>query len=143
MSNRLKEIAPRTFLRRIAPYWVASVIICSLWSAPKDLFGTYYDLHALRHRAFHMAVFGLTAVLFLLLSADRRQEVKSVWSVFALGVFLEISQKLIYGTIFEWWDIRDDAVGVFAGFVLVQFGVLVPAWLEQDTQGHSHGEMGR
>jgi hypothetical protein len=137
MSNRLKEIAPRTFLRRIAPYWVAGLIICSLWSAPKDLFGTYYSLHMLRHRAFHMTAFGLTAVLFLLLSTDRRQEVKSVWGVFALGVFLEIAQKLIYGIVFEWWDIRDDGVGIFAGFVLVQFGALVPAWFEQDTQSHS------
>jgi NhaP-type Na+/H+ or K+/H+ antiporter len=70
------------------------------------------------HRGIHWLAFAGAAVLLLLLSRNRRQEIRSVIGVCLLGLTLEYVQHLIYRNIMEWWDVRDDALAVLAAFML-------------------------
>jgi len=67
------------------------------------------------HREIHFFAFAGAAIL-LLLSWNRRQEVRVVIAVFLMGVFLEYLQHLIYHNTMEWRDVRDDALAILAGF---------------------------
>ena len=88
--------------------WVVTLIIGSLSPDDvKDSIGTHSY-----HRLFHFVSFGATAVLFLLISRTRRQEYIAAGGVFALGLTLEALQHFIFGSDFEWWDVRDDFIGI-------------------------------
>ncbi len=46
------------------------------------------------------------------------------WGCFCLVVAIETSQHLLYKNVFEWWDVRDDTIGVaFAGMLIRWTGV--------------------
>jgi hypothetical protein len=117
----------RPFLKRLAPFWVLCLVIGSLLpSDTKVLLGTHPGVrrgpHKLRvtspqHKIFHLVTFGSTALLFLRISTDKRQELLWMFAVVALGGMLEIAQHLIGGNEFEWWDVRDDTYGVLAVFL--------------------------
>ena len=78
----------------------------------KDAIGTHSH-----HRPYHVIVFGATAILFLLISQTRRQEWIAVAGALGIGVAVEILQCLSDGY-FEWWDLRDDALGILVAFFL-------------------------
>ncbi len=118
MNGDWRRYVPRRFLQVVAVPWVITLIIGSL--SPdyvKDSIGTHSY-----HRLFHLASFGATAFLFLLILNTRRQEYIAAAGVFALGVTLETLQHLIFGSEFEWWDVRDDFLGIL--IALVTFRVL-------------------
>jgi uncharacterized membrane protein YgdD (TMEM256/DUF423 family) len=71
------------------------------------------------HRSVHFGVFGATAVLFLLVAPDRRREPVAAAAAFALGALIEVAQYLLFGGVMEWWDVRDDGLGVLVASTLV------------------------
>jgi hypothetical protein len=72
------------------------------------------------HRGIHWLAFAGTAFLLLLLSRNRRQEIRSAIGVFLLGLSLEYLQHLIYRNPMEWRDVRDDTLANLAAFALYQ-----------------------
>ena len=52
--------------------------------------------------------------LFHTIARDLWQRVAVAGSVFTLGVALEVAQYVYYDNPLEWWDIRDDGLGVLA-----------------------------
>lgn len=73
------------------------------------------------HRGIHWLAFAGTALLLLLLSRNRRQEICSAIGTFLLGLSLEYLQHLIYRKPMEWRDVADDILAVLAAFALYQF----------------------
>jgi hypothetical protein len=71
------------------------------------------------HREFHLFAFAVTAVLFRSLHAGPRRELQSALAAVLLGAALEVLQTHLRYP-FEWWDVRDDAIGAVAGILLYQ-----------------------
>jgi len=127
MNGDWRRYIPQRFLRVIAAPWVLCLIIGSLSpNSVKDRIGTHSY-----HRLYHLVAFGATALLFLLISNNRRQEWASVWGVFALGVILETLQHRIFGSVLEWWDMRDDAFGILIAFALFR---MTDRWLAANRE---------
>jgi hypothetical protein len=57
-----------------------------------------------------------------MLAWNRREELEAAGEVLALGCLLELAQDVMYsnGKIFEWWDVRDDAIGITLAFLAIQ-----------------------
>ncbi len=129
MNGDWRRHLPQRWLRVIAVPWTLCLIIGSLSpDSVKETIGTHSY-----HRPFHFLAFGATALLFLLISNTRRQEWISLAGVFALGLTLETVQCLIDGY-FEWWDLRDDALGIFFAFALFR---VADRWLSANRQANT------
>ena len=124
---RFKRWAPRAFLLKFAPIWVVCLVLGSLLPGNvKVSLGTTtleQQIHpnqnvTVRHRVLHLVMFSFTASLFLLLARSSRAEVGSVVMVMLLGAAVEFAQHWIYQFTFEWWDVRDDSVGVLGAYLV-------------------------
>ena len=71
------------------------------------------------HREFHLFAFAITAALFRSLHAGPRRGLQAALAAVLLGAVLELLQTHLRHP-FEWWDLRDDAIGAVAGIVLYQ-----------------------
>ncbi len=124
---RFKRWAPRAFLLRFAPVWVVFLVLGSLLPGNvKVTLGTTtleQQIHpnknvTVRHRIVHLTLFSFTASLFLLLARTSRAEWRSVVLVMLLGAAVEFAQHWIYQFTFEWWDVRDDCMGVLGVYLV-------------------------
>jgi ABC-type Fe3+-siderophore transport system permease subunit len=115
---------PRTILIRITPAWVACVVFYSLFPWRPKL-----AVAGITHEIGHFLVFGSTTYLLLLIAQSARQRIWAPIAVIALGIAIEYSQHWIFGSPLEWWDMRDDAYGAVAAYLLGKWpalrGVLV------------------
>ena len=68
-----------------------------------------------------MFAFGSSWFLVSLLTRNNREALEAVGEIMAVGVLVELAQDALYsqGRVFEWWDIRDDAIGIALAFVAV------------------------
>jgi len=98
--------------RLIASLWIAGVAFVSLQSHRPP------QTPAL-HRLFHFAVFAATAVILRTSIAGRRPLLRATLVAVTVGVALELLQTQMRYPI-EWWDVRDDAIGVLIGSVAWQ-----------------------
>jgi hypothetical protein len=75
-----------------------------------------------RHRLIHVLTFGSARFLVSLLAWNRREESQAAGEVSAIGCLVELTQDIFYshGNLFEWWDVRDDAIGIALAFVTIQ-----------------------
>jgi len=75
-----------------------------------------------RHRLIHFVAFGSSFLVLSLLAARRREELEAAGKLMSIACIVELSQYFIYShrQVFEWWDVRDDAIGITVAFVLVQ-----------------------
>jgi VanZ family protein len=92
--------------------WIVLVIVISLQPARPSA-------TAALHREFHWFAFAITAVLFRKLHAGPRPGLQSALAAVLLGAALEVLQTHLRYP-FEWWDVRDDAIGAVAGILLYQ-----------------------
>lgn len=120
-SNSIKTVA-----RWLAPFWISAVVIGSfLPGSSKAYLGTkpnpVQHPAELQHRLAHMLIFGITSLLLLVSAETRKGELRAAGAAFLLGVSIEIGQ-LLFGLsmAFEWWDVRDDFIGVLLVFSVFQ-----------------------
>jgi len=79
----------------------------------------------LTHRMYHLSVFAIAALLRLLLAPSGNQEIRESLGLIALGTIIELTQHFVMGNpILEWWDIRDDAIGVLAALIIIQWKII-------------------
>ena len=110
----------RTFLTRIAPIWVLVLALGSfLPDHAKGAIGT----HSL-HRLYHLISFGSTAYLLSLIARDTRERLAAASFVIFLGLTLEFFQHIVFHIPLEWWDVRDDTLGVLAAALLIRLNPL-------------------
>jgi hypothetical protein len=120
----------KTVAKWLAPFWMAAVVIGSfLPGSSKAYLGTkpnpVQHPAEMQHRLAHMLVFGITALLLLLTTSTRKAEIRAAAAAFLLGLSIEIGQ-VIFGLsmAFEWWDVRDDFIGVLLVLLLFQAACL-------------------
>ena len=135
MLARLKERLPLPLLRRIAPFWIACLIVGSLLPGEaKIAIGSsrLTEQHQAKraaetgewkHRAFHIVGFGATAFLFPSIARSATGELVSMIGIIGLGIGIEFAQVFVYANGLEPEDMRDDAygvVGVYAAWLLAR-----------------------
>ena len=105
----------RQALRLVAIVWIVCLIAVSL--QPYRPAG---ESDTIRHRVFHVLSFGAAALMLLALGTDAKRESIAGLSVLCLAVAIETSQFLLYKNPFEWWDVRDDTIGILIAAVLIR-----------------------
>jgi hypothetical protein len=115
----------RSLLNRVAPVWLACVIIGSLipWR-PQGATGPM-------RVAGHIVVFGATTLLLLLIGRSAGQRFWALAAVIGLGIAIECSQHWIYHSPLEWWDMRTDAFAALGAYLLGQWPALHGALVRQ------------
>jgi hypothetical protein len=58
--------------------------------------------------------------MLLALSRGRKKQWLAALSVVCLAVGIETAQYLLYRGPFEWWDVRDDAIGLVVAALLAR-----------------------
>jgi hypothetical protein len=117
------EFVARTAVSRVAlsilaKVWIAVLIVGSLQPArPLIVKGVHSELH--------WVAFGGAAFLLYCLAETRRQEILRAFSMFFLGLTLEVTQYLMNQYQMEWHDVRDDGLAILAAFALYR---LTGAW---------------
>jgi hypothetical protein len=106
----------RQLLRRIAIVWILGVVAVSLqpWR-PQG------ESQSIVHPVSHMVLFGVAAAMLFALSENARQAWATALEIFCLAMAIETSQHLLYKNLFEWWDVRDDTIGVAAAWMLIRW----------------------
>lgn len=69
-----------------------------------------------------MAAFGVLGVLLLFCCQSRVQEWLVVLVIICIAAGLEDAQHLHFKQVtFEWWDVRDDVIGLIFAWLLVRW----------------------
>jgi hypothetical protein len=76
----------------------------------------------MKHRFIHFIAFGSSFLVLSLLAVGRREQLEAAAEIMTIGCVVEIVQFFAYSHrhFFEWWDVRDDAIGIAVGFLLLQ-----------------------
>jgi hypothetical protein len=122
-------IIPRRRARWFAGLWISAVVAGSLLPGSAKV-----SLHVsgsaavpsrrsadLTHRLIHFFAFGSSFLVLSLLASGKGETIQAAGEAIAIGSIVEITQCVVYSHfhMFEWWDIRDDAIGISAAFLLV------------------------
>jgi hypothetical protein len=128
-------VVPRRLVRWFAILWISVVIVGSLLpgSAKITLYASesgspqFRHTPNLTHRLIHFVAFGSSFLVLSLLATGRREQSEAGGDVLAIGCIVEVIQYFVYShrQVFEWWDVRDDAIGIAVAFLLVQIASLV------------------
>jgi hypothetical protein len=121
-------VVPRRLAQWFARLWISAVIVGSLLPGSARV-----TLHAsastrpqfrytLTHRLIHFAAFGSSFLVLSLLATERRLQLEAAVEVMAIGCIVEVIQYFVYShrQVFEWWDVRDDVIGISLAFLIVQ-----------------------
>lgn len=121
---------PRRSARWFARLWISVVIIGSLLpgSAKVKLRASEtrrtQSRNAVKttHRVVHFFAFGSSFLMLSLLATRRREELEAAAEIFTIGCIVELAQYFVYSHRrgFEWWDVRDDAIGIFMAWLVLQ-----------------------
>lgn len=111
----------RAALSATAALLLASLFYLSLhrnWPNPTG--GT------IAHRVAHIGAFGMLALLLLPLARSRRETWLIIGAIFCVACGMELLQYHVFHfrrerQPIEWWDIRDDTVGLLLALLAVRF----------------------
>ena len=122
-------VSPRV-AQWIARFWISAVIVGSLLPASEKAKlhtnegppGQHDSEANTKHRFIHFLAFGSSFVVLSLLATGRREQLEAAGEVMLIGCIVEVIQYFAYShqQLFEWWDVRDDAIGIAVAFVLVR-----------------------
>ena len=100
--------------------WITCIIVGSFLPAPVKI-----SLHTksantekissadnLMHRAWHIVTFAITALLLISVGHTRFQKASGALATFGLGLAIETAQAVVYHSVFEITDLRDDSCGI-------------------------------
>ncbi len=111
-----KGILTRQRLRLLAAGWIIALVAVSL--QPLRPHG---EAQSIVHNVWHVFAFGAAAVMLFALSRNDKQVGVAALGVFCLAVAIETSQHLLYKNLFEWWDVRDDTIGLALAAMLIRW----------------------
>jgi hypothetical protein len=102
-------------LRQLVIVWILSLVAISLQPyRPRG------ESRSIVHRALHIIAFGSTGLILLALGTGGKQEWTATLTVVCLAVAIESAQHLLYRGPFEWWDVRDDAIGLLLAVLVIR-----------------------
>jgi hypothetical protein len=138
-------VAPRRLVRWFARLWISAEIVGSLLPGWAKV-----ELHARggdrthsrnaangKHRLVHFIAFGSSFLVLSILATTKREQLEAAVEVMTIGCVVEVIQYFLYShrQVFEWWAVRDDAIGIALAFLLVQIASLVNSAIT--ARGHS------
>lgn len=111
--------------------WIAIVIIGSLMpgqykqkigASPAQQTRTH-STPVSKHGLIHVLAFGSSCFFLGLLASNRRAQYRSAGEILLVAALVELAQDLMYahGKTFEWWDLRDDAIGILLAVLVLRF----------------------
>lgn len=125
------HLLPRPVVLWFARAWIAAVVVGSLMpqSAKIAVHAADVTKHdstdvSLSHRWIHFLAFGSSFLVLSRLAGGKREELLAAVEIVGIGCAVEVVQCgqfywQAHRMAFEWWDIRDDAIGVAAALVLL------------------------
>ena len=106
----------REQLRRLAIIWIFGLVTVSLQPLRPE-----GEPQSIVHNVWHVISFGAAAMTLFALSRSGKQASTAAVGIFCLIIGIESSQHLLYKNPFEWWDMRDDTIGVALAWMLVRW----------------------
>ena len=106
----------RLRLQRLATFWIAGLVAVSL-----QPWRPHGESQSIVHQVWHLVSFGAAGAMLFALSRNAKQFFTAALAIFCLAVAIETSQHLLYKNAFEWWDVRDDTIGVAFAWVLIRW----------------------
>lgn len=103
----------RKRLRLIAAFWILTLTAVSL-----QPYRPHGESQSAAHPIIHIAMFGIAALLLLAPAESRKGQWMAAFGVVALALFIETAQHLMYKNVLEWWDVRDDIIGLLIAVAL-------------------------
>jgi len=73
------------------------------------------------HRIEHVVAFGILGLMLLSLCRNSGQTWPVILALFCFGCGLELRQHQLFRQPFEWWDVRDDGIGLLLALLLLRF----------------------
>jgi hypothetical protein len=123
-------VVQRRLVRWFARLWVCAIIVGSLlpgWAKVELHASEGKRTHSrnavsAKHRLVHFIAFGSSFLVLSVLATGRREQLEAAVEVLAIGGIVELTQYFVYSHrhVFEWWDVRDDAIGIAVAFLIVQ-----------------------
>jgi|HubBroStandDraft_1064217.scaffolds.fasta_scaffold171582_1 hypothetical protein len=134
-------VVPWPIARRFARFWILTVIVGSLLPGslkvalhatenkrthPSSTVDTKHRVDT-NHRFVHIFAFGSSFLVLSVLATRRREELEVAAEILVIGCFVELAQYYFYShrQVFEWWDVRDDAIGIAVAFLFLQIASCV------------------
>ncbi len=120
-------------LRTLLFFYIAVLVIGSFAPTPaKQWLGTrpaegisaISATPSLAHRWWHIAGFGMAALLASATTRIPRALALQSAGLIALGAVIECLQMFISAADLEWWDIRDDGYGIVGLTIFGQLGII-------------------
>lgn len=86
----------------------------------------YPNSDSITHRVAHVVAFGVLALLLLPLARSRRGTLLITIAIFCIACGMELLQYHVFHLArarqsIEWWDIRDNTVGLLLALLTVRF----------------------
>ncbi|MGA2716214.1 MAG: VanZ family protein [Bryobacteraceae bacterium] len=69
----------------------------------------------------HVVAFGILGVMLLSLCRNSGQKWVVTLALLCLACGLELRQHQLFRQPFEWWDVRDDGIGLLLALLLLRF----------------------
>jgi VanZ like family len=106
----------RQVLRRVATLWIVGLVAVSL-----QPWRPHGESESIVHQMAHLVLFGAAGLMLFALSRNAKQILTAALGIFCLAVAIETSQHLLYKNLFEWWDVRDDTIGLAMAAMLIRW----------------------
>jgi hypothetical protein len=74
---------------------------------------------SIAHHLEHGVAFAVLALVLLPLGRSRSQKWMLALAIFFLAGALEMRQHQLFRQPFEWWDVRDDSIGILSACLVV------------------------
>ncbi len=120
LQGRRPAVLTRPVFRWLAVVWVLGLVIMSLQPfRPEGTRGRA----APKHQIEHVLIFAATGVVLLSLARGRTSEWRAALGVVGLATAIELAQLAIYRMPvgFEWWDVREDSIGIALGLIVIRY----------------------
>ena len=106
----------RLQLRCMTILWIVGLVAVSL-----QPWRPHGESQSILHNVLHVVLFGAPSVMLFALSRDGQKIATSAVWIFCLAMAIETGQHLLYRDPFEWWDVRDDTIGLLLAAVLIRW----------------------
>jgi hypothetical protein len=106
----------RHLLRLLAAVWIVGLLAVSL-----QPWRPHGESQSIVHQVWHVVSFGAAGLMLFALSRNAKQASTAALGIFCLTVAIETSQHLLYKNPFEWWDVREDTIGIAFAWMLIRW----------------------
>jgi hypothetical protein len=106
----------KAVLPAMAILWIACLVFVSLHPIVR-----HAPQGSMTHRIEHVMAFGILGIILLALCGNHGPKWVVTLALLCLACVLEMRQHQLFRQPFEWWDVRDDGIGIVLALLLLRF----------------------